>query len=109
MKHVLEDGELIVGQTRSSDRTPLVTMLLEGCLYFLAPTCSIPRSLNFICVKSFLYQFSLKNGSFIFFVFFIFNFVLNRFLNLECILKNLTNQVYKANPLTKVEKEEIGL
>ncbi|XP_025100373.1 vesicle-fusing ATPase-like isoform X1 [Pomacea canaliculata] len=30
VKHVLEDGELIVGQTRSSDRTPLVTMLLEG-------------------------------------------------------------------------------
>lgn len=27
---VLEDGDLIVSQTRSSDRTPLVTMLLEG-------------------------------------------------------------------------------
>ena len=27
---VLEDGDLIVSQTKSSDRTPLVTMLLEG-------------------------------------------------------------------------------
>ena len=27
---VLEDGDLIVSQTRVSDRTPLVTMLLEG-------------------------------------------------------------------------------
>jgi vesicle-fusing ATPase len=27
---VLEDGDLIVSQARSSDRTPLVTMLLEG-------------------------------------------------------------------------------
>ncbi|XP_076459186.1 vesicle-fusing ATPase-like isoform X2 [Babylonia areolata] len=27
---VLEDGDLIVSQTRTSDRTPLVTMLLEG-------------------------------------------------------------------------------
>nr|KAG5713627.1 hypothetical protein BaRGS_024675 [Batillaria attramentaria] len=30
VSHVLEDGDLIVSQTRSSDRTPLVTMLLEG-------------------------------------------------------------------------------
>lgn len=27
---VLEDGELLVQQTKNSDRTPLVSMLLEG-------------------------------------------------------------------------------
>lgn len=28
--HVLDDGELLVQQTKNSDRTPLVTVLLEG-------------------------------------------------------------------------------
>jgi len=28
--HVLENGELLVNQTRTSDRTPLITVLLEG-------------------------------------------------------------------------------
>lgn len=30
VQRVLEDGELLVKQTRVSDRTPLVTVLLEG-------------------------------------------------------------------------------
>lgn len=28
--HVLDDGELLVQQTKNSDRTPLVAVLLEG-------------------------------------------------------------------------------
>lgn len=28
--HVLDDGELLVQQAKNSDRTPLVTVLLEG-------------------------------------------------------------------------------
>lgn len=28
--HVLDDGELLVQQTKNSDRTPLVSVLLEG-------------------------------------------------------------------------------
>lgn len=28
--HVMDDGELLVQQTKNSDRTPLVTVLLEG-------------------------------------------------------------------------------
>ncbi len=32
MRHVLEDGELAVNQARTSERTPLVTMLLSGML-----------------------------------------------------------------------------
>ena len=30
VSHVLENGELLVNQTRSSERTPLITVLLEG-------------------------------------------------------------------------------
>ncbi len=30
VRHVLEDGELMVQQTMTSERTPLVTMLLAG-------------------------------------------------------------------------------
>jgi len=30
VKRVLDDGELLFNQTRLSERTPLVTMLLEG-------------------------------------------------------------------------------
>lgn len=30
VSHVLVDGELLVQQTKNSDRTPLVTVLLEG-------------------------------------------------------------------------------
>jgi vesicle-fusing ATPase len=30
VSRVLEDGELLVNQTRGSERTPLVTVLLEG-------------------------------------------------------------------------------
>lgn len=32
VRRVLEDGELLVQQTRTSDRTPLVTVLLEGII-----------------------------------------------------------------------------
>lgn len=28
--HVMDDGELLVQQTKNSDRTPLVAVLLEG-------------------------------------------------------------------------------
>ena len=30
VRHVMEDGQLLVNQTRTSERTPLVTMLLTG-------------------------------------------------------------------------------
>ena len=30
VRHVLEDAELLVNQTRLSDRTPLITVLLSG-------------------------------------------------------------------------------
>lgn len=30
VSHVLDDGELLVQQTKNSDRTPLVAVLLEG-------------------------------------------------------------------------------
>ncbi len=32
VRHVLENGELAVNQARTSDRTPLVTILLSGRL-----------------------------------------------------------------------------
>lgn len=30
VSHILDDGELLVQQTKNSDRTPLVAVLLEG-------------------------------------------------------------------------------
>lgn len=31
---ILDDGELLVQQTKNSDRTPLVAVLLEGLLHY---------------------------------------------------------------------------
>lgn len=38
--HVLDDGELLVQQTKNSDRTPLVAVLLEGQHLTMVPILS---------------------------------------------------------------------
>jgi len=37
VRRVIEDGELLLCQARNSDRTPLVSVLIEGTLAALIP------------------------------------------------------------------------
>lgn len=35
VSRVIEDGELLLSQARNSDKTPLVSVLIEGRLYYM--------------------------------------------------------------------------